>query len=196
MSALVKTMHRAIKTIIPIFEITAISTSNQPTNDDVQVVSDSASDTQIITLFGVDNADKFQVKQLTLNGVTAVDSILDPKWKTIYGAFLGDIYGNISKRAVGTITIKEKSGGQTISTITAGKLSTGSIFLKLGGQDITLENISGNTWFNTNEPALTTNASGQMSGRMSIDLLVKSEKYLSLISDGSGSTAQIYVSEV
>jgi len=197
MSTLVKALHRAIKTIIPIFELTAISTSNQPANDDIQVISDNAGDTQIITLFGIDNSDVFQAKQLTLNGTTAVDSVLVPKWKTFYGAFLGDKYGNISARATGTITIREKSGGLAIATITAGKLSTGCLYFDVTGRDIIVENIAGNTWFNTKGVANIAGASGQLTGRMSAELLVLSEyKYISLISDGTGSTAQVYVLEV
>lgn len=197
MNTLVKAMHRAIKTVIPIFETTAVSASNQPTNDDIQVLSDSASDTQVITLFGIDNSDAFQVKELVLTGVTPVDSVLNPKWKTLYGAFLGDSKGNISARATGTITIREKSGGLAIATIAATKLSTGMLFFDLPGNDVVLENISGNTWFNTAGIASTTGASGQMAGRMAAELLIKSNnRYLSLISDSGGSTAQIYVLEV
>lgn len=197
MSTLVKSMYRAIKTIIPIFEITAVSTSNQPANDDIQVISDNAGDTQIITLFGVDNSDVFQYHTITLTGTTAVDSVLVPKWKTFYGAFLGDKYGNISARATGTITIREKSAAQTIATIAAGKLSTGCLFFDVTGRDIVVENIAGNSWFNTKGAATITGASGQLTGRMSVELLVKTEhKYISLISDATGSTVQIYVLEV
>jgi hypothetical protein len=192
-----KEIFKQILRIIPIFEITAISTANQPSNDDIQVVSDSASDTQKITLQGVDNNDVFQSVEVTLNGVTAVDSVLVPKWKTLYGAFLGDKYGIISKRAVGTITIKEKSGGLSIATIAATKLSTGSFRFYLGGQNVVLENISGNTFFNTLSQASTTGASGQMTGRMANEIKVSQSgtPYVSVISDSSGSTAQIYVLE-
>jgi hypothetical protein len=197
MSTLVKTLHRAIKTIIPIFELTAVSSSNQPANDDIQVISDSAGDTQSITLFGLDNADAFKYHTITLNGVTAVDSVLATKWKTLYGAFLGDRYGNISARAAGTITIREKSGAAAITTITAGKLSTGMLFFDVTGQDIVLENIAGNSWFNTKGAASTTGASGQITGRMSVETIVLSGyQYISLISDGTGSTMQAYVLEV
>jgi hypothetical protein len=194
---LVKNQFRAIKRIIPIFEVTAVSTDNQPANDDVQVISDNAGDTQLITLFGVDNSDKFQYHTVTLNGVTAVDSVLNPKWKTIYGAFLGDKYGNISARATGTITIREKSVGAAITTIAATKLSTGEQFFYCPGEDIIIENIAGNTWFNALGGASTTGASGQVTGRMSIETAVPTAKeYISLISDGTGSTVQIYVMEV
>ena len=187
---LVQNQHRPIKRIIPIFEVTAVSASNQPANDDVQVLSDSASDTQQITLWGIDNSDVFQVHTVTLNGTTAVDSVLNPKWKTIYGAFLGDKFGNISKRAVGTITIREKSGSQAISTIAATKLSTGIQFFDVEGLDVVVENITGNTWFGFDVPTIT-GACGQLTGRMKIEVVPP--KYIGLISDGSSSTAQIYV---
>ena len=182
-----------VKKIIPIFELTAVSGSNQPANDDIQVISNSTSDTQKITLFGIDNSDAFQTKELTLNGTTAVDSVLNPKWKTLYGAFLGDIYGNISARAVGTITLREKSAAQTIATIAATKLSTGRLYFNLPGENIILENIAGNSWFNHLGIATTTGKCGQLTGRMAIQIIAESDEYVSLISDGSGSTMQIYV---
>lgn len=189
---------RTIKRIIPVFEITAISTTNQPANDDIQIVSDSASDTQKITLQGLDYNDVFQSVEVQLNGTSAVDSVIVPKWKTLYGAFLGDKYGIISSRAVGTITLKEKSGGLAIATIAAGKLSTGSFRFYLGGQSVAIENISGNTFFNPLGQASTTGASGQLTGRMAIETKIPESgtTYISFISDGTGSTAQVYVLEV
>jgi len=181
-----------IETIIPIFEVTAVSTSNQPANDDVQIISDSASDTQVITLWGIDNSDIIQTKQLTLNGTTAVDSVLVPKWKTIYGAFLGDAEGNISTRAVGTITIREKSGGLAIATIAPAKLSTGMQRFSLADKNVIVENIAGNTWFNPLDYlATTTGANIQMAGRMNNEVNV--DTYLTLISDSSGSTVQCII---
>jgi hypothetical protein len=189
-----KQHFRAIKRVIPIFEVTAVSVTNQPTNDDIQVLSDNAADVQKVTIYGYDNADVLQFKELTLTGTTAVDSVIDPKWKIFLGAFLGDIKGNISARATGTITIREKTGGQPIATIAAGKLSTGTVFFYVPGEDIVIENISGNTWFNTKGVASTTGANGQLSGRMDFPVLVEQE-YVSLVSDNTGSIAQIYVLE-
>lgn len=196
MPVLTKEMHRKIKRIIPIFEVTAVSASNQPANDSIEVVSNNAADTQTITLWGIDNSNVFQYATLTLTGTTAVKSTLSPNWKTLYGAFLGDRFGNISARATGTITIREDSGDAAITTIAAGKLSTGMMFFEVPGEDVTLENIAGNTWFNTLGVASTTGASGQLTGRMSINTMVGTDvKYLSIISDGTGSTAQVYVLE-
>lgn len=182
--------------IIPIFEIGAVSASNQPTNDSIEIVSDNAADTQDITIWGIDNSDNFQYATVTLKGATAVKSTLDPNWKTIYGAFLGDRFGNISTRATGTITIRKDSGDQAITTITAGKLSTGMVFFEVAGQDIVIENITGKSWFNPLGVASITGASGQLDGRMSMDVTIPTaKKYISLISDSSGATAQIYVLE-
>jgi hypothetical protein len=186
---------RRIKRIIPIFEITAISENNQPANDDIELVSDNAGDKQQITLLYRDNSDNLQQVTTTMNGTTQVVVTSNPKPKVFLGAFLGDSKGNISKRAVGTITIREASGDQPIATIATGKLSTGLQSFNLSGEDVVVENISGNTWFNPNDSADAAGASGQLAGRMNMELTVPSENGLSLISDSSGSTAQIYVLE-
>jgi hypothetical protein len=178
--------------IIPIFEVTALPSTNQPANDDISIVSSSASDTQIITLWGIDTIGSIQTSQITLTGTTPVDVVITPKWQTLYGAFLGDVLGNISKRAVGTITITEKSGGLTICTIAPTKLSIGLQRFNLAGKQVILENISGNTWFN--DIFVIADVTGkciQMAGRMCHDITVTT--YLSLISDGSGSTIQIMI---
>lgn len=185
--------YKQIQSVIPITEVTAYSGfTNQPANDDIELISDSSSDTQLITLLYLDNSDVLQQVTTTMNGVTQVVVASAPKPKTLLGAFLGDKYGNISKRAVGTITIREASGNATITTITAGKLATGVQRFYMPGKNVTLENISGNTWFDSNNTIpSTTGAFGQMSGRMNMTLNVTD--YLTLISDGSGSTAQIYI---
>ena len=185
--------HRELKRIIPIFEVTAVSGSNQPANDDIELISDSASDTQKITLLYYDNSDVLQQVTTTMNGTTQVVVTSTPKPKTLLGAFLGDEKGNISARAVGTITIREASANQTIATIAVGKLSTGMAHFIVKGEDVVIENIAGNTWFNVLGLASTTGASGQLTGRMSVEVTVSPEKYLSLISDSTGSTVQVYV---
>lgn len=185
--------HRELKRIIPIFEVTAVSGSNQPANDDIELISDSASDTQKITLLYYDNADVLQQVTTTMNGTTQVVVTATVKPKTLLGAFLGDEKGNISARAVGTITIREASANQTIATIAVGKLSTGMAHFIVKGEDVVIENIAGNTWFNVLGLASTTGASGQLTGRMSVEVTVSPEKYLSLISDSTGSTVQVYV---
>lgn len=190
-----KVGYRKIKRIVPIFEVTAVSTSNQPANDDIELISDSASDTQQITVLFYDNADVLQQVTTTLNGTTQVAITTTPKAKTVLGAFLGDKKGNISSRAVGNITIREASANAAIATIAAGKLSTGMSHIIVPGEDVVVENISGNTWINTLGLASVTGASGQLTGRMSIEMTVPSGGYISLISDGTGSTAQAYILE-
>jgi len=185
--------HRELIRVIPIFEVTAVSGSNQPANDDIELISDSASDTQKITLLYYDNADVLQQVTTTMNGTTQVVVTATVKPKTLLGAFLGDEKGNISARAVGTITIREASANQTIATIAVGKLSTGMAHFIVKGEDVVIENIAGNTWFNVLGLASTTGASGQLTGRMSVEVTVSPEKYLSLISDSTGSTVQVYV---
>ena len=185
--------HRELIRVIPIFEVTAVSGSNQPANDDIELISDSASDTQKITLLYYDNSDVLQQVTTTMNGTTQVVVTSTSKPKTLLGAFLGDEKGNISARAVGTITIREASANQTIATIAVGKLSTGMAHFIVKGEDVVIENIAGNTWFNVLGLASTTGASGQLTGRMSVEVTVSPEKYLSLISDGTGSTVQVYV---
>lgn len=198
---------------IPIFEITDWSTwSNQPTGDNYQVVSSSASDTQKVTIwYSVVGGTAILSETLTLNGTTAVNSSLATVNK-VYGIFLGDNTGIISSRAVGTITLQKKTGTLAITTIAATKLASGVCTFYLAGNNVEVENIAGNTWFNAATPvnfntnnaqnlsnpvnppmATAIGASVQMSGRMA--KVLKVEDYISLVSDASGSTAQITVFE-
>jgi len=178
--------------IIPITEITAVSVTNQPANDGVEVVSSSASDTQQITLWGNTNSGTDIVYEtITLTGTTAV-ATTKTDWGTIYGAFLGDQYGLISSRAVGTITIREASGDLVITTIGVGKLGTGHQRFALAGRKTIIENITGVTYLNSGTSlATTTGANAQMDSRMT--RLITIDSFLNMVSDGTGSTAQIYV---
>ena len=88
--------------------------SNQPTNDGVEVVSQSASDTtQTVTVYGTTYLTSTVVSEtITLTGVTAVAST-----KTDWGDILGV---ELSAACAGTITIREASGDLAITTITGG----------------------------------------------------------------------------
>lgn len=185
-------LHKKLKHAIPSMQITAYSGfTNQPANDSIEVLSSDAGDTQQITLFGYNNADELKYHTVTLNGTSAVTSTLTTNnWKTIIGAFLGDIYGQNSEVATGTITIREASGDQAITTITAGDRSTGNVFFLLTGRDVTVHNKSGSTYLNTNELATTDNAVEMVAG-MTLDILP--ENYLYLAGDISGSEAQVIV---
>lgn len=184
-----ETFHQ-VDYVIPIFEVTAYSGfTNQPANDDIEIVSSSASDTQQITVLFYDNSDVLQQVTTTLTGTTAVTIATTPKAKTVLGAFLGDKYGNISSRAVGTITLREASADATITTITAGKLATGVQRFYMPGKNVVLENIAGNTWFNSKDYiSSTTGKDIQMTGRMNNETNIS--EYLTLISDTTGSTVQ------
>jgi hypothetical protein len=84
--------------------------TNQPANDAVEVLSSSASDTSAVVIYGTTTAtDTVVVETITLNGTTPVASV-----KTDWGVILG-----IEKLAtVGTITVREASADQTITTLT------------------------------------------------------------------------------
>lgn len=191
MSYLTKEQYKIPDYIIPLFDTLAYSGfTNQPANDDVQVVSNNAGDIGLITLFGIDNSDVLIYQTLTLNGVTAVDSVISPKWKTIYGAFMGDIYGKNITAAVGIITLKEKSGGLTIATIAATKISTGMVGFSMTGKNIAIIHVSGNLYFKNGSAASTANGYPFSSGEK---LLVKPSELFYLISDGAAATSKILV---
>lgn len=92
---------------------------NQPTNDGIEVVSSSASDTtQTLTLYGTTTGTDTVVKEtVTVNGTTQVSTT-----KTDWGQLLG---AELSAACVGTITIREASANATITTIAPASLSAG-----------------------------------------------------------------------
>ena len=190
---------------IPIFQVTTVAASNQPGGGVAKVVSSSASDTQIITIFGArTNLSGYYYEQLALNGTTAVTSTTTD-WNNILGAYLGNISGVPSAVGVGTITVAN-TGGSTIYSIAAGARSIGTVIFNLAGKNVEVENITGNTWFNAatptntnytnsgnltnnpNAPVATTANGIQMAGRMSRELKVID--FISFVSDSS-STCQI-----
>ena len=55
---LTKEQFRQINFIVPLFDVGEWSAfENQPTDDDIQVVSSNTGDTGLLTLVGLDNAD-------------------------------------------------------------------------------------------------------------------------------------------
>ncbi len=195
MKKLTSEQFKILDRIIPVFQVTAWSGfTNQPANDAVEVVSSSASDTGKITIFGTTySTGAFAYETITLNGITAV-ATTKTDWGNVYGTFMGDIYGRNFAKAVGTITIREGSGDLAITTIAAGNLSKGLVAFDLSGYNVVLENITGNTFWNI-VAVPTADTGGQMAGRMSAEVRHKSGQYLYLISDATGSTAQVYVYE-
>jgi hypothetical protein len=164
-----------------------------PANDGVEIVSDSASDVNLITILGTKyGTNVLQYETVTMTGTSAASTV-ETAWNNIYGFFLGDIYGKKSSVAVGTITVREASANQTIGTITAGNRSRGSIAFNLSGKDILFHNISGNTWVNSNNQLIypTINNSFKYTAGMADDIKVNG--FIYILGDTSGSTAQIKV---
>lgn len=171
---LVREIYKTIDYIIPLFDVGAWSGfTNQPDGDVVQVVSNNAGDTGLITIFGtVKTTGEFKYETVTLNKTTAVETKEDD-WENIYGAFMGDIYGKNIVAAVGTITIKKKTGALDIATIAATKISTGHIGFNLRGKNIRIRRISGNVYYNN---GVVTTVNGH--------LLDADEPYLNCLNDG------------
>lgn len=93
---------------------------NQPANDGIQIVSNSASDTtQTVTLIGVKNGALTTIvtETLTLTGTAAVTSAITD-WYYLLGV-------RLSASCAGTVTVREDSGDATITTITTGNLTAG-----------------------------------------------------------------------
>lgn len=93
--------------------------TNQPANDGIEIVSSSAADTtQSITLYGTTNGTNTVVAEtVALNGTTVVSSV-----KTDWGVLLGY---ELSASCAGTVTVREASADQTISTCATTVLSKG-----------------------------------------------------------------------
>jgi hypothetical protein len=97
---------------------TAGNFGNQPANDGIEVVSSNAGDTtQSITFYGTTTGtDTVVVETVALNGTTFVPTV-----KTDWGVLLA---ATLSASCAGTITIREASADQTITTILTTVLST------------------------------------------------------------------------
>ncbi len=180
--------------IIPMFDLLAWSGfTNQPDGDDVEIVSDSASDTGKCTVFYTKKSDgSFAYTTVDLTGVTEVALTGDTDVDDVLGIFLGDIYGQNTTPAVGTITLREASADQTITTISATKISKGLVAFDLTGKDIILNVHSGNVWKRT--AGVVTTANGfklNLTGGNIKEERIASMLYL--ISDTTGATAQIEV---
>lgn len=96
---------------------------NGGSGDQVDLVSDSASDTQSVDLAGYDTSDTWQTESVTLTGTTNVQSTNTYKHLRKVEA---------ASDAVGTITIAEYNSGSPteLFTITAGERGRAALFLK------------------------------------------------------------------
>lgn len=184
---------RQIDFIIPLFDVKAHSGfSNQPDGDAVEVVSNNAADTGLCTILGTNKTTgAFKHETVTLTGTSAA-ATTETDWGSVYGIFLGDIYGKNTKAAVGTITVREASGGQAITTIAATKMGIGLMaFYGLTGRDVTVIQASGNLYLYDN--GLATTGNGYPFGSAEKLNLCPAGDYFSLISDSSAATAKIIV---
>jgi len=100
---------------------TGTAFANQPTNDGIEVVSDTVGDVRTVTLYGTTYGTNVVVAEtVTLNGTSAVSAV-----KTDWGYLLGAIASGV--HATATITIREASGNATITTITGAAVSSSGV---------------------------------------------------------------------
>ena len=87
--------YKTVDYIIPTFDVTAWSGfANQPDGDGVEVVSNNAGDTGLLTIFGtVKTTGTLKYETVTLKGTTVV-ATTETDWDDILGAFLGDVHGD------------------------------------------------------------------------------------------------------
>ena len=167
--------------------------ANQPTDDGVEVVSDSTSDTMLCTIFGTTNSTGVLAHEtITLNGTTVVSTV-KTDWGNIYGIILSKADGSQLTRATGTITIREASADQTITTITGTNFHAGMMILYIPGQNVEILNGSGNLYWKARTPVPTSTTGIAEIGKTSRGTRVKD--YLSLISDNTGASLQVIVLE-
>lgn len=99
-------------------DATAGNFGNQPNNDGVEVISDNVGDVQSCTIWGTTTGtDTVVAETITLNGTTQV-ATTKVNWGIILGVELASV-------AIGTVTVREASANQTITTITAGNTAAG-----------------------------------------------------------------------
>ena len=187
--------YKKVDYMVPLFQIGGAALTNMPAGDAVEVLSDSASDTNKLTLVGTNNTTgALKYETIDMNGTNVVTTDEDD-WGNIYGYFLGDVFGKNSSVAVGTITVREASGDAQIGTLTAGNRSHGNLLFDLRGKNIVFHNISGNTWVTLDDQLTypTTNDTFKLTAGMGDEY--KTEKYIFFLGDTSGSTAQIKVNK-
>ena len=191
MAYLTKEQYKTPDYTIPLFDTLAYSGfTNQPDGDAVEILSDSASDTGLLTIFGTNKTTgALKYETVTLAGTDAVTTDEDD-WDDIYGVLLGDINGKNISPAVGTVTLREASGNAAITTITAAKISTGMVGFSMTGKNIVIIHVSGNLYFNHGTAVTVANGYPFSSGEK---FTVKPTDLFYLISDGSAATSKILV---
>lgn len=95
-----------------------VGAANQTSNEACTLVSDDNADTMAVTLYGITNGtNTVVVETIALTGTTPVDTV-KTDWTVMLAA-------SIASAPAGTVTIKEKSGGATITTLTSAALTRG-----------------------------------------------------------------------
>ena len=188
-------MYKKPKVIIPETLITNWSGfSNQPDGDGLEILSDSASDTGLCTIWGTNKlTGALEVETVTLAGTVEVKTAM-LQWDDIIAVFLGDKFGGNITAAVGTITIREDSTNQAVTTITAGKIHAGMLMIDARGHNVEIDNASGKIYWNTLSVASATNGYydvGTASNRFKVGV----KDCLSIISDNTGCTTSVIVYE-
>lgn len=195
MYSFIKEMYKKPKVIIPATLITNWSGfSNQPDGDGLEILSNSADDKGLCTIWGTNKlTGAFQCETVTLNGTGEVKTTM-VQWDDIVAVFLGDQFGGNITAAVGTITIREASANQAVTTITAGEIHAGMLVIDARGHNVEIDNASGKIYWNTLSLASATNGYydvGTASNRFKVGV----KDYLSIISDDTGCTTSIIVYE-
>jgi hypothetical protein len=82
----------------------------------IELLSSNPADTQIVTIYGVDDAGLAACEAVTLTGSTMVTTAT--LWSAVHGA-------RISAAPTGTVTVRNPSAGTTILTLDSGNLTRG-----------------------------------------------------------------------
>jgi hypothetical protein len=190
---LTKELFKTPKYIIPLFSTSAWSGfTNQPNGDAVEIISNSASDVGLLTIFGTNKTTgALEYETIKLTGTDAATTVEDD-WDDIYGVFLGDIRGQNIAAAVGTITLREASTNGTITTITAAVISKGMVGFDFTGSNVRVIHVSGNLYYNEKRAATVANGYPFSSGEK---FDVTPSGILYLISDTDGATSKLLVYE-
>ncbi len=95
--------------------------SNQPSSDDIELVSDAAGDTDIeVTIYGTDTSDEYQTETITTDGSDGTTPVTSANsYNNLMGAEI------TSGSPSGTLTLREASGDLEITTLTSGSTSSG-----------------------------------------------------------------------
>jgi hypothetical protein len=82
----------------------------------IEMVSDDVGDTMNVVIYGTNTSDAAQTETVALTGTTVAES--QNTWNEIHGAY-------IASAPAGTVTIRNLSGGTTITTLTSGAMTKG-----------------------------------------------------------------------